>query len=119
MESVWELKEEFSPLVIRKTNEPETVSEIKKSRKKVNLKVPALTTLFLTPTTAFASGTFENVYWTVMGMFDHAVVLVIIFAGAAWMLGHRSKAIEHLIGAACGYLLALHAIDIRDFLKTL
>jgi hypothetical protein len=47
------------------------------------------------------------------------VVLVIIFAGAAWSLGHRSKAIEILIGVCCGLILAQHAVDIRNFLKTI
>ncbi|MEX3625813.1 glycosyltransferase [Viridibacillus arvi] len=80
----------------------------------------AFPTLLLTPTAAFASdNTFGNVYHAVMNMFDSAVVLVIIFSGASWMLGHRSKSIELLIGAACGYLLARHAIDIRDFLKSI
>lgn len=83
-----------------------------------------LSTLITTaPTTAFATnssdGSFKNIYDSVMNMFDWGVVLVIIFAGASWMLGHRSKGIEILIGAACGYLLARHAIDIRDWLKTI
>lgn len=52
-----------------------------------------------------------------MNGFDAGVVLVIIFSGAAWALGHRTKAIEILIGACCGYILARHAVDIRDFLK--
>jgi hypothetical protein len=70
------------------------------------------------PQVAFAStDTFNNVFDAVMGAFDAGVVLVIVFAGASWALGHRSKAIEILIGVCCGYILARHAIDIRDFLK--
>ncbi|MEH6891867.1 glycosyltransferase [Bacillus sp. JJ864] len=66
---------------------------------------------------AGVNGTFGNVHKAIMNGFDAGVVLVIIFAGAAWSLGHRTKAIEILIGACCGYILARHAVDIRDFLK--
>lgn len=66
---------------------------------------------------ASADATFGNIHKAIMNFFDAGVVLVIIFAGASWALGHRSKAIEILIGCCCGYLLARHAIDIRDFLK--
>lgn len=68
---------------------------------------------------ASVDGTFGNVHGAIMNMFDAGVVLVIIFSGAAWALGHRTKAIEILIGVSCGYILARHAIDIRDFLKAI
>jgi hypothetical protein len=69
-------------------------------------------------TGAFGSGdTFLNLHSSIMNMFDAGVVLIIIFAGACWALGHRSKALEQLIGVSCGLVLARHAIDIRDFLK--
>jgi hypothetical protein len=64
-------------------------------------------------------GTFGNIHGAIMRAFDAGVVLVIIFAGAAWSLGHRSKAIEILIGVCCGLILAQHAVDIRNFLKTI
>lgn len=97
----------------------EKKSNISKS-KLLLLSVPAM--LLVAPMSAFAAttdSTFKNVYEAVMNVFDAGVVLVIIFAGAAWTLGHRSKAIELLIGVCCGYLLARHAIDIRDFLKSI
>lgn len=80
--------------------------------------------LFVIPNVAFAAETtttttFDNVFDAVMTVFDYGVVLVIIFAGAAWALGHRTKAIELLIGVACGYLLARKSVDIRDFLKSI
>ncbi|SER87031.1 hypothetical protein [Psychrobacillus sp. OK032] len=79
----------------------------------------ATPTLLLTlPNVAMAASSFDNIYPTLMRMFDSAVVLVIVFAGASWALGHRSKAIELLIGVCCGYLLARNAVNIRDFLKT-
>lgn len=72
------------------------------------------------PNIALAAGSsFDNLYPTLMRLFDSGVVLVIVFAGASWALGHRSKAIELLIGVCCGYLLARNAVNIRDFLKTI
>jgi hypothetical protein len=66
---------------------------------------------------ATADSTFGNVHGAIMRAFDSGVVLVIIFAAATWGLGHRSKAIELLISICCAYILARHAIDIRNFLK--
>lgn len=76
--------------------------------------------IVILPKSALAAGVdgaFGNIYKAIMSGFDAGVVLVIIFAGAAWALGHRTKAIEILIGVCCGYILARHAVDIRDFLK--
>ncbi len=64
-------------------------------------------------------GAFDNLHDTIMSGFDKGVVLVIIFAGASWGLGHRSKAIEILLGICCGYILARKAVDIRDMLKAI
>ena len=91
---------------------------------KQNLKPFLMIPPFLAiPTVAFAETgaetTFININSAVMRVFDSATVLIIIFAGGCWMLGHRSRAIELLIGSCCGYLLAAHAVDIRDFLKTI
>lgn len=106
-----------------------TISEFMNGDKKNDLKavgkVAALTApalVLVTPNIAMAStvnGTFGNMHGAIMNIFDAGVVLVIIFAGAAWGLGHRTKAIEILIGVCCGYLLARHAVDIRDFLKSI
>lgn len=63
--------------------------------------------------------TFGNVHTAVLNAIDSAVVLVIIFAGASWMLGHRSRAIEILIGVACGYLIVSNAVNLRDFLRSI
>ncbi|WP_212934966.1 glycosyltransferase [Bacillus hominis] len=76
--------------------------------------------IMILPKAALAAGvnsTFGNVHGAIMNAFDAGVVLVIIFAGASWGLGHRTKALEILIGASCGYVLARHSVDIRDFLK--
>jgi hypothetical protein len=54
-----------------------------------------------------------------MNIVDWIVVGVFVFGGVAWMFGHRPKALELIIGGSAGYILARHAIDIRDFLKKL
>jgi type IV secretory pathway VirB2 component (pilin) len=68
-------------------------------------------------TSATADQTFGNLWQMVLNIVDWLVVGVFVFAGIAWMFGHRSKALELIIGGAAGYILARHAIDIRDFLK--
>ena len=80
---------------------------------------PIAAAALIAPTIAMAADTFSDIHHTVMSIFDGGVVIVIIFAGASWALGHRSKAIELMIGVCCGYLLARHAIDIRDYLKNI
>lgn len=79
-------------------------------------------TALLTLTTTLASetgDTFIKGYDAVMNIVDHGVVLIIIFARVSRMLGHRSQGIELLMSAAIGYIIVMHAIDIRDFLKEL
>lgn len=118
MVNVATLKDEYSTTAIRPA-----IKKALYSRSNIWKPLALIPPFLLTPTVAFAESgadkTFQNIYGAVMKMFDGATVLIIIFAGASWMLGHRSRAIELLIGAGCGYLLARHAIDIRDFLKTI
>ncbi|WML44098.1 glycosyltransferase [Neobacillus sp. PS3-40] len=89
------------------------------------VKVGAGLMLVLIPKTAFAATkatadqTFGDIWDAVMNIVDWIVVGVLVFAGVAWMFGHRTKALELLIGGSAGYILARHAIDIRDFLKKL
>ncbi|MEH7521668.1 glycosyltransferase [Bacillus sp. JJ1503] len=66
---------------------------------------------------ATADATFGNVWSAVMNVVDWIAVGVFIFAGVSWMFGHRTKALEYVIGGSVGYILARHAIDLRDFLK--
>lgn len=95
----------------------------KKLRKIV--KISTGLTLVLIPKSALAATkttadqTFEGIWSAVMNCVDWVAVGVIVFAGVSWMLGFRPKAIELLIGSSAGYILCRHAIDIRDFLKTL
>ena len=63
--------------------------------------------------------TFMEVWTAVMGIVDWLCVGVFVFAGTSWMFGHRTNAIQLMIGGCAGYLLARHAIDIRNFLKTI
>ena len=80
--------------------------------------VPAL--ILVLPKAVLAAGVngaFGNIHGAIMNGFDAGVVFIIIFAGGAWSLGHRGKALEILIGVCIGYMLARHAVDIRDFLK--
>jgi hypothetical protein len=73
----------------------------------------------LAATKATADQTFGNLWEAVMNIVDWIVVGVFVFGGVAWMFGHRPKALELIIGGSAGYILARHAIDIRDFLKKL
>jgi hypothetical protein len=73
----------------------------------------------LAATQVASEPTWTKVFDAAMNIVDWLVVGVFIVAGVSWMFGHRSKALELLIGGAAGYILARHAIDIRDFLKTL
>ncbi|MEH7440484.1 glycosyltransferase [Neobacillus drentensis] len=73
----------------------------------------------LAATKATADQTFSNLWEAILNLVDWIVVGVFVFAGVAWMFGHRSKALELIIGGSAGYILARHAIDIRDFLKKL
>ena len=54
-----------------------------------------------------------------MGISKYLTVGVIMFAGTAWMFGHRSKAIELLIGAGAGFLLVLNSWELVNFLEHL
>lgn len=49
----------------------------------------------------------------------YLAVGVIMFGGATWMLGHRPKAIEYIIGACGGFLIILYAWDLVEYLESL
>lgn len=81
----------------------------------------SIVSFFITPINAFATtgDTFNNIYEIVMRGLDFGFVLVCIFAGVNWMMGHRGRAMEILLGNIFGYLLAIHAGELRDFLKAI
>lgn len=74
------------------------------------------------PRTALAAGanaTFNNIWPTVLNIVDWICVGVFVFAGVSWMFGHRTKALELIIGGAAGYVLARHARDVQGWLAGL
>lgn len=68
---------------------------------------------------ATMSSSFGNIHGVLMNGIDAGVVLVLMFGGCSWILGHRGKAIEVLLSVSCGYILCRHSVDIRDFLQTI
>jgi len=50
---------------------------------------------------------------------EYLAIGVLMFAGTMWMFGHRTKAIEMLIGVVIGYEVILHAEDFIEWLKEL
>ena len=121
MENVWDLKENYSPVVIRKPSKLNVALE-SPVQNTFKFKVPMITSLLLLPTTVLASdtaGTFLSIYGAMMGILDYVAVIAIVFAGINWMFGHRTAALEKLICVGIGYLIAIHAVDLRDFLKGL
>ncbi|CAM2950126.1 TrbC/VirB2 family protein [Paenibacillus sediminis] len=80
--------------------------------------------LALIPKTALASAvagsqTWSTVFSTVLGIADWLCVGIIVYAGITWMFGNRTKAIEFLMGGGIGYIIVRHAVDIRNWLRTL
>lgn len=69
--------------------------------------------------TEASAGAFDRLYEAAMRLFDGAVVVMIVICGAMWGFGHRSQAIERLIGIGAGYILARHAHDIKNFFKSI
>lgn len=116
MDFALNLRENYSKTVVRKTKVSTDTSGIYLTSTMTKT-AAMLTPMLIIPTIASAD-LFTDVHSKVMTLFDGAVVLIVIFAGAAWALGHRPKAIELLIGVCCGYLVARNAVNIRDYLKT-
>lgn len=82
--------------------------------------------LFFIPTKALAASgaaaVAANASWAkilsaLLTIADFTCVGVIMFCGALWMFGHRTRAIELLISSAIGYIIIRHATDIRDWLR--
>jgi type IV secretory pathway VirB2 component (pilin) len=100
---------------------------IGKKNKEVYKKITKATTMYVivgTPKLVFAStavgnGAFDELYKVFMNIFDGGVVLALVICGGTWAFGWRTQAIERIIYIAAGYVLARHATDIRDFLKTI
>lgn len=101
-------------------NEKEDKHSVVQSVKCLMASVPPV--LLLMPKIALGatvSSSFGNIHGVLMNGIDAGTVLVILFCGCSWILGHRGKAIEGLLSLSCGYILCRHAVDIRDFLQTI
>jgi hypothetical protein len=61
----------------------------------------------------------NEIFSTVIEIADWLCVGVIMFAGAIWMFGNRSKSLEMLIGASSGYLVIRHAADFQRWLANI
>lgn len=66
-----------------------------------------------------ANDSWSQIWVSALQISDWLCVGVITFAGATWMFGNRSRALEMLIGAASGYLIIRHAMDIKDWLASI
>lgn len=64
-------------------------------------------------------GSFESMLEPALQIADWLCVGAIIFSGGLWMFGNKTKAVEHMIGAAVGYLIIRRAKGIQLFLKSL
>ena len=83
--------------------------------------ITGFASVLILPLTAFAESgdAFYKITSAAYKIADYAVVLVIIFAGAALMFDNRPRAMKTLLGAGGGYILLRNAENIRDFLKSL
>jgi type IV secretory pathway VirB2 component (pilin) len=69
--------------------------------------------------TKSTENTWEEIFQTILNISDYLCMGVIVFAGATWMFGNRTKALELLIGGSIGYLIIRHSHDIMLWLKGL
>lgn len=86
---------------------------------KVGIGVYAL----MVPKAVFAAATGDGSFKEILDMLIHIAdwldIGVIMFSGATWMFGQRSKAIELLLGSSIGYLIIRHADEINHWLQGL
>lgn len=86
------------------------------------VKVAAVAHTAMLPGTVLASSgdqTWGNVFSTVLNISDWLCVGIITYSGVTWMFGNRTKAMEFLMCGSIGYIIIRHAIDIRNWLKTI
>ncbi|TCM89584.1 hypothetical protein EV294_11249 [Paenibacillus sp. BK033] len=99
------------------------VEKERKSTAKLVAKTASAVHLALLPTTVFAAvpgqDTWTEIFTTVLNIADWLCAGVIVYAGVTWMFNNRTKAIEFIMGGSIGYIIVRHALDIRNWLKTL
>lgn len=66
-----------------------------------------------TTTEAGTDGSWADFIKTILKFADYLMDGVIIFAGASWMFGNRTKAIELLFSSGIGYVIMRHYDDIK------
>lgn len=86
------------------------------------LAVPNTPYHFAVPAFAAAGGAvnttgFFKLLDAIIAIMDPVATCVVVFSGAAWMFGHRTKSIDLLIGVAAGTLIITHAHDLVDWLR--
>lgn len=67
--------------------------------------------------TAVNTSGFFKLLEAIIAIMDPVATCVVVFAGAAWMFGHRTKSIDLLIGVAAGSLIITHAHDLVYWLQ--
>lgn len=103
----------------------EIVTKERKEAASIVAKTASTVHLALMPTSVFAAttapgdATWTEIFTTVLNIADWLCAGVIVFAGVTWMFGNRTKAIEFIMGGSIGYIIVRHALDIRNWLKTL
>lgn len=68
--------------------------------------------------TAVNTSGFFKLLDAIIAIMDPIATCVVVFAGLAWMFGHRTKSIDLLIGVAAGTLIITHAHDLVHWLRT-
>ena len=68
---------------------------------------------------ATSGGGFVELFAKALFISDWLAAAVFFFAGITWMFGNRTKGIELLLSGSSGYLITRHALEIRDWLKTI
>lgn len=95
----------------------------KEARKSTVVKTAAIVHTALIPKAVYAAAsttdTWTEVFLTVLNCVDWLCAGIIVYAGVTWMFGNRTKALEFLMGGSIGYIIVRHALDIRNWLKTL
>jgi hypothetical protein len=79
------------------------------------------TYVVMIPASVYAKdkSSFEIILSKVWEIADYMCIGIIIFAGAKWMFGDRTKGIESLISGSVGYLIIRHARDIQHWLESI
>lgn len=73
----------------------------------------------VTALAASSGGSFAEIFSKALFIADWTAAGVFVFAGTVWMFGNRTKGLELLLSGSTGYLIVRHAVELRDWLKTI